>query len=164
MASIYKGYMGKMLDINLTTGKVGEYQVSDRDRELFLGGRYLSTKILWDELKPGIDPLSEENVLVVMTSPLTGSGGPCTSRYDISAKSPQTGCNRPFQQRRKFWHEFEAGRLGRHGCSREGDKAGIYRNRKRFGNDKKRRENLGNGHAGIPEGHAGERRRAAPWP
>ncbi len=91
MASIYKGYMGTMLDINLSTGKVGEYQVSDTDRELFLGGRYLSTKILWDELKPGIDPLSEENILVVMTSPLTGSGGPCTSRYDISSKSPQTG-------------------------------------------------------------------------
>lgn len=91
MATKYKGYMGKMLDIDLTTGKIGEYQVSDTDRELFLGGRYLSTKILWDVLKPGIDPLSEENVLVVMTSPLTGSGGPCTSRYDISAKSPQTG-------------------------------------------------------------------------
>ncbi len=91
MTSRFKGYMGKMLDINLTTGKIGEYQVSDTDRELFLGGRYLSTKILWDELKPGIDPLSEENVLVVMTSPMTGSGGPCTSRYDISAKSPQTG-------------------------------------------------------------------------
>ncbi len=80
-----------MLDVNLTTGKVGEYQVSDTDRELFLGGRYLSTKILWDELKPGVDPLSDENILVVMTSPLTGTGGPCTSRYDISAKSPQTG-------------------------------------------------------------------------
>ncbi|HPG50827.1 MAG TPA: aldehyde ferredoxin oxidoreductase family protein [Spirochaetota bacterium] len=91
MTSIYKGYMGKMLDVNLTTGKVGEYQVSDTDRELFLGGRYLSTKILWDELKPGVDPLSDENILVVMTSPLTGTGGPCTSRYDISAKSPQTG-------------------------------------------------------------------------
>jgi aldehyde:ferredoxin oxidoreductase len=91
MASNYKGYMGKMLDIDLSTGRVGEYPLSDRDRELFLGGRYLSTKILWDELKPGVDPLSEENILVVMTSPLTGTGGPCTSRYDISAKSPQTG-------------------------------------------------------------------------
>jgi aldehyde:ferredoxin oxidoreductase len=91
MATKYKGYMGKMMEINLTTGKVGEYPVTDTDRELFLGGRYMSTKILWDVLKPGVDPLSEDNVLVVMTSPLTGSGGPCTSRYDISAKSPQTG-------------------------------------------------------------------------
>lgn len=90
MKSKFKGYMGKILDIDLTTEKVGEYNLSDQDRELFVGGRYLSTKILWDELKPGIDPLSDENILVVMTSPLTGTGAPCTSRYDISAKNPMT--------------------------------------------------------------------------
>ncbi|MGV8081695.1 MAG: aldehyde ferredoxin oxidoreductase family protein [Syntrophales bacterium] len=91
MASKYKGYMGKILDVDLTSGKIGSYDLSDRDRERFIGGRFISTKILWDELKPGIDPLSEENILIVMTSPLTGTGAPSTSRYDISAKSPQTG-------------------------------------------------------------------------
>lgn len=91
MTSQYKGYMGKVLSVDLTTGSVGEYPLADRDRELFLGGRYLSTKILWDELAPGVDPLSPDNVLVVMTAPLTGTNAPCTSRYDISAKSPLTG-------------------------------------------------------------------------
>jgi aldehyde:ferredoxin oxidoreductase len=89
--SKFKGYTGKILEINLTEGTTGEYTVSDTDRELFLGGRYLSTKILYDELQPGTDPLSPENILVVMTSPLTGTGAPCSSRYDISAKSPLTG-------------------------------------------------------------------------
>jgi aldehyde:ferredoxin oxidoreductase len=91
MGSKYKGYAGKMMDVDLTTGSIGEYAVTDRDRELFLGGRFLSTKILWDELKPGTDALSPENVLVVMTAPLTGTNAPCTSRYDISSKSPLTG-------------------------------------------------------------------------
>jgi aldehyde:ferredoxin oxidoreductase len=91
MRSRYDGYTGKILDINLTTGTVGTYDVSDRDRERFLGGRFVSTKILWDELAPGIAPLSADNILVVMTSPLTGTGAPSTSRYDISAKSPLTG-------------------------------------------------------------------------
>ncbi len=91
MASRFKGYTGRALDIDLTTGKVGEYDITDKDRELFLGSRYLSTKILWDELKPGIDPLSPENVIVIMTGPLTGTGAPSSSRYDISAKSPLTG-------------------------------------------------------------------------
>ena len=91
MTTKYKGYTGRMLDIDLTTGKIGEYEVSDRDRELFLGGRFLSTKILWDELAPGTAPLSPKNVLIVMTAPMTGTGAPCTSRYDISAKSPLTG-------------------------------------------------------------------------
>ena len=91
MASKYKGYMGKILDVDLSSGKIGTFVVSDRDRERFVGGRFLSTKILWDELKPGIDPLSPDNILIIMTSPLTGTGAPSTSRYDISAKSPQTG-------------------------------------------------------------------------
>ncbi len=91
MATKYKSYTGKILDIDLSTGKIGEYEVSDRDRELFLGGRFLTTKILWDELKPGIDPLSKDNLLIVMTAPMTGTNAPCTSRYDISAKSPLTG-------------------------------------------------------------------------
>lgn len=91
MASKYNGYMGKILDVNLSTGTTGEYPLTDDDREKFLGARFVSTKILWDELKPGIDPLSADNILVVMTAPLTGTGAPSTSRYDISAKSPQTG-------------------------------------------------------------------------
>ncbi len=91
MPTKYKGYTGRVLDIDLSTGKIGEYPVSDIDRERFLGGRFLSTKILWDLLEPGIDPLSEKNVLVVMTSPMTGTGAPSSSRFDISAKSPLTG-------------------------------------------------------------------------
>ncbi|MFW5862061.1 MAG: aldehyde ferredoxin oxidoreductase N-terminal domain-containing protein, partial [Spirochaetota bacterium] len=48
--------MGKVLEIDLTSGTVDEYPVTDTDRELFLGGRFLSTKILWDELEKGVDP------------------------------------------------------------------------------------------------------------
>jgi aldehyde:ferredoxin oxidoreductase len=91
MASKYKGYAGKILDINLSTGSIGEYPLKDEDREKFLGARFISTKILWDALAPGTDPMSPDNLLIVMTSPLTGTGAPSTSRYDISSKSPLTG-------------------------------------------------------------------------
>jgi len=91
MATKYKGYTGRVAKVDLTSGKITDYKVSDEDRELYLGGRYLSTKILMDELAPGIDPLSEDNILIVMTAPLTGTNAPSSSRYDISAKSPSTG-------------------------------------------------------------------------
>jgi aldehyde:ferredoxin oxidoreductase len=91
MASKFNGYMGRICDINLSTGSVGEYPLADEDREKYLGGRFIATKILWDELNPGTDPLSPENILIVMTSPLTGTSAPSSSRYDISAKSPLTG-------------------------------------------------------------------------
>jgi aldehyde:ferredoxin oxidoreductase len=91
MTSRFKGYTGKILDIDLTSRTIGTYALSDRDRERFLGGRFISTKILWDQMAPGVDPLSQQNILVIMTSPLTGTGAPSSSRYDISAKSPLTG-------------------------------------------------------------------------
>jgi len=82
--------MGKVLDIHLGTKKCSTYDIKDKDCNLFIGGRFLSTKILWDELPKGIDPLSPENMIIIMTSPLTGTGAPSTSRYDISAKSPES--------------------------------------------------------------------------
>lgn len=91
MPSKFKGYMGTICDINLTTGSVSQYPLSDEDREKYLGGRFIATKILWDELNPGADALGPENILIVMTSPLTGTGAPSSSRFDISAKSPLTG-------------------------------------------------------------------------
>jgi aldehyde:ferredoxin oxidoreductase len=92
MSSRFKGYTGRVLDIDLDTGDIRLYPLADADRERYLGGRLLSTKILWDELPAGIDPLSSKNILVIMTSPLTGTGAPSSSRFDISAKSPLTGC------------------------------------------------------------------------
>ena len=91
MATKYGGYMGKVLDINLSTGLIGTYEVSDEDRAKFLGGKALSAKILWDELEPGIDPLSPDNMLIFMTGPLNGSNAPCSSRYNVTTKNVLTG-------------------------------------------------------------------------
>ncbi|HOC91623.1 MAG TPA: aldehyde ferredoxin oxidoreductase family protein [bacterium] len=91
MATKFKGYMGNMLKVNLSTGEVSEFDVTDRDRELYIGNKSLATKILMDNQKAGIDPLSPEAMLIVNTGPLTGSNAPCTSRFNVSAKSPLTG-------------------------------------------------------------------------
>jgi aldehyde:ferredoxin oxidoreductase len=42
-------------------------------------------------IKPGIDPLGPENVLVFGTGFLTGTLVPNSSRFNVSAKSPETG-------------------------------------------------------------------------
>ncbi len=85
------GYMGKILDVDLTTKSHRLYPFSNEDRKKYLGGKTIAAKILLDELKPGIDPLSTDNILVFMTGPLTGTGAPCTSRFDVSTKSVMTG-------------------------------------------------------------------------
>lgn len=91
MSSKYGGYMGKVLKIDLSADSVSEYPWSDADRELYLGGKIMAAKILYDNLAAGADPLGPENILVVSTGPLTGTGAPSTSRFNVSALSPLTG-------------------------------------------------------------------------
>ena len=91
MASKYGGYMGKVLKINLTTQTVEDYPFSDRERELFIGGKMMAAKILGDHLTGQEKPFSEENLLVITTGPMTGAGVPSASRFNISTLSPQTG-------------------------------------------------------------------------
>jgi aldehyde:ferredoxin oxidoreductase len=91
MSSNYGGYMGKFLDIDLSTGTVRPYEVSDEMREQYLGSKGLATRILYDTLPQGTDPLGPDNVLIADTGPLVGSGAPCTSRFNITTKSPLTG-------------------------------------------------------------------------
>lgn len=91
MSTKYGGYMGKVLKIDLTVQEASEYPFSDEERELFIGGKTMAAKILGDHLKGTEQAFSKENLLVITTGPLTGSGAPSSSRFNISTLSPQTG-------------------------------------------------------------------------
>ena len=85
------GYAGKILRVNLTKR---EAKTVDLDRSLaaqFLGGRGFNSKLLYDAVGPDTDPLGPENMLMFATGPLVGTMFPTASRFNISAKSPQTG-------------------------------------------------------------------------
>jgi len=86
-----KGWNGRILRVDLTSGKstIQEYDLNFASR--FLGGRGFAAKILWDDLKPGVDPLSLENEVVIAAGPLTGLSLPSPGKVVVAAKSPLTG-------------------------------------------------------------------------
>ena len=86
-----KGYHGKILRVNLSDGSVKEEPLREELAKLYLGGRGLGVRILYDELRPKIDPLSPENKLVIATGPMQASNAPTAGRYAIVTKSPLTG-------------------------------------------------------------------------
>lgn len=90
MATNLNAYAGKILKVDLTDRSVSEYPFSDELRKLFLGGKVMAAKILYDNISGPIDPLSKENMIVITTGPLNGMGGPCSSRFNISTISPLT--------------------------------------------------------------------------
>lgn len=91
MATQYAGYMGNVMMVDLTKKTVRQYPWSDTDRELYLGGKIMAARILYTHLTGREKPFSEENWVVISTGPLTGTGAPSSSRFNISALSPQTG-------------------------------------------------------------------------
>ncbi|MDO8847246.1 MAG: aldehyde ferredoxin oxidoreductase family protein [Coriobacteriia bacterium] len=96
------GWMGRVLRIDLTSREVSDYPWSADDRRTWLGGKSMAARILADVLTAETDPLGPENVMVIATGPLTGTGAPSSARFDISARSPLTGliassnCGGPF--------------------------------------------------------------------
>jgi len=69
---------------------------------MYLGGKGLGLKLLFDRLEPGVDPLGEDNMIAIMPGALAGTGAPCSGRFDAVTKSPLTGimlscsCGGPF--------------------------------------------------------------------
>jgi aldehyde:ferredoxin oxidoreductase len=85
------GYMGKILWVNLSTGKIKEETPDENLYKNYIGGYGIGARLLYDRMKPGADPLGPGNILGLITGPFTGTPIPSGARYAAVAKSPLTG-------------------------------------------------------------------------
>lgn len=81
------GWMGKILNINLTTS-----EISLRDTkqyvEKYLGGRGIASQIYWQHVKPETAAFDPENHLIFVTGPLVATGAQGATRMAVAGKSP----------------------------------------------------------------------------
>lgn len=84
-----KGYAGKVLRIDLSTGKYFNIPTQGYTSR-YLGGRGIAAKIYWDEVQSGVHPFDSDNCLLVFTGPLCGFPGLSGSRWMVCGKSPAT--------------------------------------------------------------------------
>jgi len=84
------GHNGKVLHVNLSNRTVSEEQVPEIIYRRYLGGGALSLYYLLRELRPGVDPLGPENILIFAASAVTGTPALGFSRFTVAAKSPLT--------------------------------------------------------------------------
>lgn len=89
--SVQRDYHGRTLHVDLTTGSTWIEDLGPGDVSRYLGSRGINARILWDEVKPGAEPLGPENVLIFGAGTLTGTGAPSTGRTTVTTKSPATG-------------------------------------------------------------------------
>jgi len=89
-------YAGHILVIDLTTGNIEKQELNEDYARQYVGGRGLGARYLYDLLKPGIDALSPDNILIMMTGPFTATGIYACQKYEWVTKSPLTNiylCN-----------------------------------------------------------------------
>lgn len=87
----WKGYTGNILKIDLTVDKISIIKQNVDNIKQFIGGLGINTKLVADLIKPKIDPLSSENVIIIGVGPLVGTITPGASRTVGSTKFPATG-------------------------------------------------------------------------
>ena len=84
------GWTGKLLRVDLTTGRHQVETIPEDWQRDYIGGRGLAARYLLDEMDPTVDPLSPDNVMIFATGPLTGTPVPCGARYMVVTKGALT--------------------------------------------------------------------------
>jgi aldehyde:ferredoxin oxidoreductase len=85
------GYAGNIAYADLSAGTVTIKATPPELKQQYIGGRGFGIRLLTDMVDPKVDPLGEKNVLVYAAGPLTGTGIPLGSRYEVSTISPLSG-------------------------------------------------------------------------
>jgi aldehyde:ferredoxin oxidoreductase len=85
-----KGYNNRVARIDLTTETVTYEPLNEEDVRKYIGARGLGVKYVLDN-GPQVEPFSPDNLLCVMTGPLSGTEVKMSGRLCVVTKSPLTG-------------------------------------------------------------------------
>jgi len=87
-----EGYARKILEVDLDSGELKDLPLDEEMAKMYLGGKGLGLKLVYNEFRPDMQPFDPDNLLVFATGPATGARVPTSGRYPVvCSKSPQTG-------------------------------------------------------------------------
>ena len=82
------GYNGKILHVDLSSLRVKVEEPGEVFYRTYLGGGGIASYYLLKNLRPGVDPLGPENILVFASNVISGVPIAGMTRYTVAAKSP----------------------------------------------------------------------------
>jgi aldehyde:ferredoxin oxidoreductase len=86
-----KGYGGRILFVDCTTGSSRIEPLGDIAARALLGGNGLAARLLYDLVPPGVDAFDAANAIIFAVGPVTDTTVAGNSRACAVAKSPLTG-------------------------------------------------------------------------
>src|SRR3979411_1686107 len=93
------GYMGSILDVDLTEGTHRVRELTQEMADMWLGGTGLGAHLLWEEQAYKAGTLGPDKVMVWAAGSHGGTAVPLSNRFGVCARSPLTG----------IWGEAECG-------------------------------------------------------
>lgn len=85
--SKYGGWAGKVLHVDLSTGRIWIEETVEKYKD-YLGGTGIGYRVMWDEVPTGTKPFDPDNRIVLAVGPLAGTGAPCNGRTAITTLWP----------------------------------------------------------------------------
>lgn len=85
------GYGGKLLFVDLSTGKVNKKELDEDFARKYVGGNGFGARLLYDNVRAKTDPLGPYNCLIFAPGAFCGTPVPEASKSGFYAKSPLTG-------------------------------------------------------------------------
>lgn len=84
-------YRGKLIHVDLSSRRSKVEELGPDFLKKYLGGVGLASRILYDGIKPGCDPLGEDNAIACAVGAFTGTIFPTGNKFCMATKSPLTG-------------------------------------------------------------------------
>ncbi len=85
------GYSGKILHIDLTERKHWVEEKPEVWYQTYIGGVSMATRLCWENIEPGCDPLSPANPICLANGIFAGTPVPVGGKFGLASKSPLTG-------------------------------------------------------------------------
>lgn len=82
----YYGYAGNILYVDLTTGEIRKEPLDLELAKRFVGGWGINFKLAYDLMKPGTDPFSPDNPIIIGVGPLVGTLAPGAAKVAATTK------------------------------------------------------------------------------
>jgi len=84
------GYQDRVAWVDLTRGQIEYKEIGEDIKRKYIGARGIGNKFVFDN-GPNVEPLEPENLLTIMTGPITGTQVAMGNRLAVVTKSPLTG-------------------------------------------------------------------------
>ncbi len=91
MSDLPWGVHGRILEVDLSSGRIDDLPLDPDFIGDYIGGRGLGARLLYSRIDPGCDALSPDNIIVIAAAPLIGTNAPTAGRGHMVFKSALSG-------------------------------------------------------------------------